>query len=138
MQSLISFFRLAPLVVVTSLLLATTPKGVYAANLIGSEAVVSYYGNGGQHECGKNRPCHGSQTACGEAFNMHQVSVAHKTLACGTPVRFCHEGKCLVAEVTDRGPYVKGRSFDLSLGAAKRLGITNRGVARVMVAVLMR
>jgi rare lipoprotein A len=120
------------------LLLATTPKGVYAAIATGSEVAVSFYGNGGQHECGKNRPCQGAQTACGQMFNMYKVSVAHKTLACGTAVRFCYEGKCLVAPVTDRGPYVKGRSFDLSLGAAKRLGITKNGVTRLKVAVLTR
>ena len=36
----------------------------------------------------------------------------------------------------DRGPWVRDRVLDLSLGAARILGITDRGVARVRVEVL--
>ena len=33
--------------------------------------------------------------------------------------------------VYDRGPHVKGRVVDLSLAAAKRLGLVEQGLARV-------
>jgi rare lipoprotein A len=40
-------------------------------------------------------------------------------------------GRSVTVRITDRGPFIKGRSLDLSLGAAKVLGITAQGVARV-------
>ncbi|MCA9357873.1 hypothetical protein KC902_01290 [Candidatus Kaiserbacteria bacterium] len=47
-----------------------------------------------------------------------------------------HGSRCVVAKVTDRGPYVEGRSFDLSYGAARKLGIVEDGVARVMARII--
>ncbi|MBP6881459.1 MAG: septal ring lytic transglycosylase RlpA family protein [Candidatus Pacebacteria bacterium] len=130
------FFRVAPLVLITSLTLAITSKGVYANTLANQLVTVSYYGNGGKDECGRSRPCHGSLTACGDVFNKNHISVANKSLPCGTPVRFCTNGKCVVAKVTDRGPFVRGRHFDLSLGAARYLGIIEQGVAKVKATIL--
>lgn len=94
-----------------------------------NDAVVSYYGGGGPNECGAGRPCHGSRTACGQVFNMYRVSVAHKSLPCGTEVEFTNpeNGEVLVAVVTDRGPYVRGREFDLSRAAAIELGFFAEG-----------
>lgn len=129
------FFKVVLLALVTLLFLATTSKSAYAMPQEGV-VTVSYYGDGGLHECGKNRPCHGALTACGDRFERNGVSVANKTLPCGTSVRFCYEGTCLIARVNDRGPFVKGRSFDLSLGAARRLGILEQGVARVRATIL--
>ena len=40
--------------------------------------------------------------------------------------------------VTDRGPFVRGRIIDLSLAAARELGMVERGVARVRVERLPR
>lgn len=138
-MKLVQFFAVAPLVLITSLSLAITSKGVYANTSTGKLVMVSYYGNGGRHECGRNRPCHGSRTACGEVFDKNDISVASETLPCGTPVRFCHNGKCLVAKVTDSGDFEKyGRKFDLSLGAARYLGILEQGVARVKATILSR
>ncbi|USN89260.1 MAG: hypothetical protein H6780_03725 [Candidatus Nomurabacteria bacterium] len=97
---------------------------------------VSHYGGGGPNECGKDRECHGARTACGQVFNMYGISVAHKSLPCGTEVQFCYGSRCVVAKVTDRGPYVEGRSFDLSYGAARKLGIVEDGVARVMARII--
>jgi len=42
-------------------------------------------------------------------------------------------GRSVVVTVNDRGPFAKGRIVDLSLAAARRLGIVERGVARVRV-----
>ena len=38
--------------------------------------------------------------------------------------------------ITDRGPYVRGRSLDLSLGAARELEMLHRGVTRVLIDLL--
>ena len=42
----------------------------------------------------------------------------------------------MVVRVNDRGPFVKGRSVDVSYSAAERLGMTERGVAKVKVEVV--
>ena len=90
--------------------------------------VASWYG----------RQFHGRKTASGERFNMNALTVAHKTLPFGTKVEFtcASTGKKVVAKVNDRGPYVHGRSFDLSYSAAKALGILDRGVAKVTYRIL--
>jgi rare lipoprotein A len=41
----------------------------------------------------------------------------------------------VVVTVNDRGPFTKGRVFDLSLAAAKELGMTGRGLMKVTAAV---
>ena len=42
-------------------------------------------------------------------------------------------GKTVIVRVTDRGPYVKGRIIDLSVRAARELGIIAQGIAPVVV-----
>ncbi len=56
----------------------------------------------------------------------------------GTKVRVINEanGKSEVVTINDRGPYIKGRIIDLTIGAAERLGFRHRGVATVKVEVL--
>jgi rare lipoprotein A len=62
--------------------------------------------------------------ACGGGrFRPHGVTFAHKTLPCGTKARFRANGRTVVATLNDRGPYVRGRDVDLSLGAANALGL---------------
>ena len=43
------------------------------------------------------------------------------------------DGKEVIVRVTDRGPYVKGRIIDLSVRAARELGIIAQGIAPVTV-----
>lgn len=78
---------------------------------------------------------HGRRMANGDPFNMYDYTVAHKTLALGTKVRVSYGNKSVEAIVTDRGPYVHGRELDLSLQIAKDLGITELGVAPVLMEV---
>src|SRR5919112_5228319 len=75
----------------------------------------------------------GQKTASGERFNPHGLTAAHRSLPFGTKLRVVNprNGRAVTVRVTDRGPFIKGRSLDLSLGAAKVLGITAQGVARV-------
>jgi rare lipoprotein A len=85
--------------------------------------VMSWYGPG----------FHGDSTACGEIYDMNQISVAHKTLPMGTEVVFYYNGNSERAVVNDRGPYVPGRDWDASRRLAKRLwrGDFHRGVLPV-------
>jgi rare lipoprotein A len=66
------------------------------------------------------------------------LTAAHRNLPFGTRVRVTDlaSSKSVVVRITDRGPWVRGRVLDLSLGAARSLGITGRGVAQVRADVL--
>lgn len=79
---------------------------------------------------------HGRLMANGKPFNMYGYTVAHKSLRLGTKVRVSLNGKSIVATVTDRGPYIRGRELDLSYQLAKELGMIKRGVAPVLMEVL--
>ncbi|MGC9021783.1 MAG: septal ring lytic transglycosylase RlpA family protein [Dissulfurimicrobium sp.] len=81
---------------------------------------------------------HGKPTACGETYNMYDISAAHKILPINTYVRVTNleNGKEVIARINDRGPFVKDRIIDLSYGTAKILGIVGTGTARVRVEAL--
>ena len=75
-------------------------------------AAVSWYGPG----------FYGQGTACGLTYTRSVIGVAHRSLPCGARVQFRHAGRVVTAPVIDRGPYVGGRSFDLSAGLCRALG----------------
>jgi len=77
----------------------------------------------------------GRTTACGRTLRPSTLGVAHKTLPCGTTVKFLYHGRTLVTQVIDRGPYVKGRAFDLTQAASEALGF--EGVGRLRYAVAL-
>ncbi len=81
---------------------------------------------------------HGKRTANGEAFNPNGLTAAHRTLPFGTKVRVKNErtGKSVVVRINDRGPFVRDRIIDLSLGAASQVGLVQHGVDRVSIEVL--
>jgi len=75
----------------------------------------------------------GNRTANGERFDGTSLTAAHKTLPFGTRLRVSYGGRSVVVRINDRGPYVRGRSLDLSHAAARRIGLVPAGVARVCV-----
>jgi rare lipoprotein A (peptidoglycan hydrolase) len=66
--------------------------------------IASWYGPG----------FYGNRTACGQTYTPEIVGVAHRTLPCGTLVVLEYRGKTLTVPVIDRGPYIAGRTLDLS------------------------
>ncbi len=60
---------------------------------------------------------YGNGTACGKKLTTTLVGVAHRTLPCGTLVTFRYKGVTLTVPVVDRGPFVAGRTWDLTHGA---------------------
>lgn len=76
---------------------------------------------------------HGKKTASGDTYDMHELTAAHKTLPFGTKVKITNQrnGKSVVVEVNDRGPFVKTRQFDLSKAAFKAIGDIDRGVMNI-------
>jgi rare lipoprotein A len=80
----------------------------------------------------------GNYTANGEIYDMNGISAAHKTLPFGTIVRVVElsTGRSVVVRINDRGPFVEGRIIDLSKGAARELGIVEKGITKVGLRIL--
>jgi hypothetical protein len=74
---------------------------------------ISWYGPG----------FYGSGTACGQTYTRTILGVAHRTLPCGTLVTFSNpvNGRQITVPVIDRGPYVSGRTWDMSRGLCEYL-----------------
>lgn len=81
---------------------------------------------------------HGRVTANGEQYNPLGLTVAHRSLPFGTIVRFTNpdNGRSVIARVNDRGPYIRGREFDLSLGSARALGFEQTGIMVLRVEIM--
>ena len=88
--------------------------------------IASWYGPGFQ----------GRTTANGEIYDMHKISAAHKTLPFGTKVRVINvsNGKSVILEINDRGPYVEPRIIDLSFAAKEKIGM--RDLSYIWIEVL--
>ena len=76
---------------------------------------------------------HGLETASGEIFDMFQLTAAHRELPMGTLVLVTHleNQKSVVVRINDRGPVPTSAMIDLSYAAAKQLGMTESGRAKV-------
>ncbi len=77
----------------------------------------------------------GRPTSTGEIYNPNGLTAASTTLPLGSHVRVTNPdtGRSVVVRINDRGPYVRGRSLDLSHGAAEQIGLVGKGVGRVEV-----
>jgi rare lipoprotein A len=78
----------------------------------------------------------GLETASGEPFDPEGYTVAHRTLPLGTRLLVSYGGRSVRVTVNDRGPYVKGHDLDLSLAAAREIGLVGPGTAPVRVTTL--
>lgn len=80
----------------------------------------------------------GTVTASGKRFSDNGATAAHKTLRFGTKVRVTNlsNGRSEIVTITDRGPYIKGRIIDVSIGTARKLNFVNAGVVSCKVEVL--
>lgn len=79
----------------------------------------------------------GRTTACGQTLRPNTLGVAHKTLPCGTTVKFVYHGHALVTQVIDRGPYINGRAWDLTQAASEALDLEGVGNVRYAVALTL-
>ncbi len=80
----------------------------------------------------------GNKTACGNTLRPRTMGVAHKTLPCGSRVLIGYKGRYAMATVIDRGPFIKGRAWDLTLALSDALKFTPAGVDKVRHAVISR
>lgn len=82
----------------------------------------------------------GRKTASGEPFDPEALTMAHRTLPFGTRVRVTNleNRRSVEVVVNDRGPFVAGRIADLSLAAARALGMIRDGVVDAMLEIIGR
>jgi rare lipoprotein A len=80
----------------------------------------------------------GNRTACGVRLRRSTIGVAHRTLPCGTLVDVTWGGRTITVPVIDRGPFVSGVQYDLTLAAAQTLGFTAAGRVRLGALPLSR
>jgi len=82
-------------------------------------------------------PYHNRIGANGEVYNENQLSAANRTLPMGSLIRVVNlkTGQSAVMRITDRGPFVAGRILDLSVAAAKAVGLWRAGVGEVRIDV---
>ena len=89
--------------------------------------LASWYGEG----------FHLKHTASGEPFDMNDLTAAHRWLPLNTVVRVTNldNGRSAVLRINDRGPYIRGRTLDVSRYAAAQLGMKGNGLAHVRIDV---
>jgi rare lipoprotein A len=89
------------------------------------EVTASWYG----------RKFAGRPTTSGEPFDPRRLTAASLTLPLGSVVKVENptNGRSVRVRINDCGPLVHGRSLDLSQRAARKIGITHQGVARVKI-----
>src|SRR5213594_2078042 len=90
--------------------------------------VASWYGPG----------FHGNRTANGEIYDQYELTAAHPSLPLGTRVMVTNlaNGRAVEVRINDRGPFVDGRTIDLSYAAARTIGLVGPGTVRVRIEVL--
>lgn len=69
------------------------------------------------------------RTASGKRFDNSKYTAAHRKFPFGTKLKITNEanGKSVVVEVTDRGPFSRGRDIDLTKRAFKEIAGSNYG-----------
>jgi rare lipoprotein A len=78
----------------------------------------------------------GRVTASGEPYDPEAMTMADRTLPCGTRVRVTANRRSVVLRVNDRGPVRRDRIGDVSRATARRLSMLRRGVADATLEVL--
>lgn len=79
--------------------------------------------------------------ANGDRYDPEDLTCAHLTYPLGTILKVARKDNpdhSVMVIVVDRGPYIKGRSIDLSKRAARELGILENGLAEVVIALVKK
>lgn len=77
---------------------------------------------------------YGNRTACGQTLRPRTLGVAHRSLPCGTAVRFVYRGRSVITRVIDRGPFSAGHDWDLTNGTRLALRFDGSNVVRYSIA----
>jgi len=92
-----------------------TPAVVALPEQLDAIVLASWYGPG----------FYGNRTACGQTYSPEILGVAHLTLPCGAGLTLTHGSRSITVTVIDRGPYIAGRTLDLSSATKLALGCTD-------------
>jgi rare lipoprotein A len=101
------------------------PPDVHGKPVLVETGLASWYGP----------PYAGRKGADGKVYDQNAMTAAHLTLPLGSIVRVTNlaTNQSAMVKITDRGPFVHGRILDLSLAAAKQIGLYRMGVAKVRI-----
>ena len=115
----------ASVVVAPAPVVAAVPAPAIVPAPVQDDAIVlaSWYGPG----------FYGNRTACGQLYSPEILGVAHLTLPCGTLLTLTYGPRSLTVAVIDRGPYIAGRTLDLSNATKIALGCTDLCTLRMQV-----
>ena len=99
----------------------------YGRPILTQVGIASWYGP----------PYNNRRGANGRIYNENAITAANRTLPMGSLIRVTNlrTGQSAMMRITDRGPFVPGRMLDLSVGAAKKIGMYRSGIARVRMDV---
>lgn len=81
----------------------------------------------------------GRRTTSGKKFSNSGYTAAHKKLPFGTKVKVTNEanGRFVIVEITDRGPFVRSKEIDLTKRAFMDLADNKRsGMLRVKIEII--
>jgi rare lipoprotein A len=60
-----------------------------------------------------------------------EMTCAHRSRPLGSMITVSHNGRWIRCRVNDRGPFMRGSIIDVSMSAARALGMMGPGVVRV-------
>ncbi|WP_112113592.1 septal ring lytic transglycosylase RlpA family protein [Flavobacterium aciduliphilum] len=123
-----------------------TKKNTTQENVVETDSTVAFKGKfklykKGAHASFYANRFHGHRTASGKIYDKNKLTAAHKSFPFGTKVRVTNEanGKSVVVEVIDRGPFVRGREIDLSRKAFYTIASSSgMGYIKVTLEVLQK
>ncbi len=69
----------------------------------------------------------------GKSGKGGDLTCAHRTRPFGSVLKVSYGSRSIQCRVNDRGPFIRGRIVDLSVPAARALGMMSAGVVRVSV-----
>ncbi len=80
----------------------------------------------------------GVKTTSGEKYNPYLFTAAHRYFPLGSwvEVTFPKTNKSTIVRINDRGPYRRGAIIDISLAAAKEIGLISFGVSNVSIRLI--
>lgn len=82
-------------------------------------------------------PYKGRKSANGQVFDDRSMTAAHRTLPMGSLIKVTNEdtGQSAAMRISDRGPFVDGRSLDMTMASAKATGVYRAGLQKVRIDV---
>ena len=78
----------------------------------------------------------GRKTASGEKFDNNSYTAAHRKFPFGTKLKVTNQasGKSIIVEITDRGPFSRGRELDLTKRGFMEIA-KNKGIGVMVVTI---